>query len=364
VEVNLKKKRTDIKPDFFISYAAEDVQWAQWMGWALEEAGYNVILQAWDFAPGSNFVLEMDNAASRSDRTIALLSPAYLSSHYVQAEWAAAFSKDPTGTSRTLVPVRVKECILDGLLSQISYIDLVGLTKEEARSRLLDSLVGNRMKPAMQPDFPVTPGKADEQPPSFPAHEEGFLDLVERGVDGLKKGNVAAESYANEVFKLGHSAHLHTQKLHAAAAQSSRDRTALFKQITQSAAKDMVAFSKQGEKTLRTMSARYETGFGVWMAAIDMLPSFGEVDTQLLSENLPSIEGILDSIPPARNGVKDLRNVVAGLPPVESSFAVARRRASLVLDAGMRVLDRVEYLASETLQTTQRVLAEAEQGSE
>jgi len=60
---------------FFISYNKADREWAEWIAWALEEAGYSTILQAWDFGPGANFVLEMDKAAKEAERTIAVLSP-------------------------------------------------------------------------------------------------------------------------------------------------------------------------------------------------------------------------------------------------------------------------------------------------
>lgn len=45
--------------DFFISYNKADRTWAEWIAWQLEEARYSVVVQAWDFRPGSNFVLEM-----------------------------------------------------------------------------------------------------------------------------------------------------------------------------------------------------------------------------------------------------------------------------------------------------------------
>ncbi|MCP4979232.1 MAG: toll/interleukin-1 receptor domain-containing protein [Gammaproteobacteria bacterium] len=48
--------------DFFISYNKADRRWAEWIGWELEEAGYSTVIQAWDFKPGGNFVLEMDKA--------------------------------------------------------------------------------------------------------------------------------------------------------------------------------------------------------------------------------------------------------------------------------------------------------------
>jgi hypothetical protein len=49
--------------DFFISYNSADLAWAEWIAWQLEAAGFTTIVQAWDFRPGSNFVVEMQKAA-------------------------------------------------------------------------------------------------------------------------------------------------------------------------------------------------------------------------------------------------------------------------------------------------------------
>ena len=106
------------------------------------------MIQAWDFAPGANFVLKMHEAAQQSRHTLAVLSEDYLRSGFTAAEWAAAFAPDPTGNERRLIPVRVRECEPGGLLGAIVYLDLVGLSKEEARRRLIDGVSGARRKPA------------------------------------------------------------------------------------------------------------------------------------------------------------------------------------------------------------------------
>ena len=62
----------------------------------LEASGCSTVLQAWDFVPGSNFVIEMQKAAGSARKTIAVLSPDYLNSAYAASEWAAAFSLAPT----------------------------------------------------------------------------------------------------------------------------------------------------------------------------------------------------------------------------------------------------------------------------
>lgn len=61
------------KRDFFVSYNQADRDWAEWIAWQLEEAGYTTVIQAWDFHAGHNFVGEMDRAARESRRTIAVL---------------------------------------------------------------------------------------------------------------------------------------------------------------------------------------------------------------------------------------------------------------------------------------------------
>ena len=153
------------KIDFFVSYTSADEGWAEWIGWILEEEGFSAKLQAWDFAAGSNFVLEMQRAAEEAARTIAVLSPAYLKSTFAAPEWAAAFAKDPEGFKRSLVPVRVEKCEPGGLLKTIVYIDLVGLDEDEARQRLLDRLSGGRGKPSKKPQFP-----GGEQESKSPRH--------------------------------------------------------------------------------------------------------------------------------------------------------------------------------------------------
>ena len=135
--------------DFFISYTGSDRQWAEWIAWQLEEAGYTLFVQAWDFRPGSNFVAEMDRAAKCAERTLLVLSSAYLDSDYAFAEWAAAFRQDPRGTRRQLLPVRIEPCRVDGLLGPVVYIDLVSLDEAQARERLLAGVQEGRAKPAM-----------------------------------------------------------------------------------------------------------------------------------------------------------------------------------------------------------------------
>ncbi|PSB23786.1 toll/interleukin-1 receptor domain-containing protein [Stenomitos frigidus] len=142
--------------DFFISYTGNDRTWAEWIAWVLEEAQYSVVIQAWDFRVGGNFVLDMHKAIE-ANRTIAVLSTLYLEKPFPQSEWAAAFAQDPTSANRKLLPVRVENCQPPGLLGQIVYVDVFNCDEVEAQQRLLAAVKDGRMKPDQRPSFPGKP---------------------------------------------------------------------------------------------------------------------------------------------------------------------------------------------------------------
>jgi len=83
--------------DFFVSYTGADVAWAEWAAHVLEAAGWTTLVQAWDFRPGSNFVLDMDDALARADRVLPLLSEGYLRSGFAASDrWILRqYSCDP-----------------------------------------------------------------------------------------------------------------------------------------------------------------------------------------------------------------------------------------------------------------------------
>jgi hypothetical protein len=140
--------------DFFVSYTSADRAWAEWIAWQLEAEGYSVVVQAWDFRPGRDFVQQMHQVVERARRTIAVLSPAYLDSAFGGAEWRAVFAKDPTGELGLLLPVRVEEVEPPGLLTTRIYVDLVGKSTDEARAALVAAARDARGKPAQAPGFP------------------------------------------------------------------------------------------------------------------------------------------------------------------------------------------------------------------
>jgi tetratricopeptide (TPR) repeat protein len=166
--------------DFFVSYTAADLAWAEWVSWQLEQAGHSVIVQAWDFEPGDNFVARMRDALEHADRTLALVSAAYLASPYCTDEWTGAFLHDPDGRNR-LLQVRIEDCKLPRLLRAQVYIDLVDLPRQQAKARLLNEIKRGRRKPFTEPPFPHD--QAENAGPRFPGHGLEVTNLPPRNPD-------------------------------------------------------------------------------------------------------------------------------------------------------------------------------------
>ncbi len=151
---------------FFISYTNTDQTWAKWIAWQLEQEGYSVLIQAWDFRPGNNFFHEMDEALRQTERIIAVLSHDYLNSTYAKSEWMAVFQRDPLGKQRILLPIRIADCEVQGLLGMIIPIDLFGIDERTARKELLAGIRRERITPQSVPFLPTFPPIAKR--PTFP----------------------------------------------------------------------------------------------------------------------------------------------------------------------------------------------------
>jgi tetratricopeptide (TPR) repeat protein len=197
--------------DFFISYTAVNRPWAEWIAVQLEQAGYTTVLQAWDFRPGQDFIHEMQQATTTAGRTVAVLSPAYFGSEFSEAEWRAAFVKDPTGEQGLLVPVRVQECAPPGLLASRVYVDLVDADEATAKRLLLAGVGELGARPTTAP-FPGVARGAKRFPGQGPAvsnlparnrHFSGRGDLLEQLHAGLQAESAAAVVPTGAVHGLG-----------------------------------------------------------------------------------------------------------------------------------------------------------------
>ncbi|CAI7975062.1 Toll/interleukin-1 receptor domain-containing protein [Frankia sp. Hr75.2] len=76
--------------DFYVSYADADRGWAERIASGPEEVNHRMILKEWDFTTGSHCGREMHRVATVAQPTVTVLSDAYVTCIFGEAEWQAA----------------------------------------------------------------------------------------------------------------------------------------------------------------------------------------------------------------------------------------------------------------------------------
>jgi hypothetical protein len=174
-------------PDFFISHAGRDTAWAEWLAWQLQQAGYAVELDVWDWAPGEDFVARTQRALERADRLLAVCTEAYFASAFGGAELRAAFAGSAAAQGR-VVPVLAESVTLPPLYAPLIHLDLTGLDEPTAAARLRARLTG-------PPPFP-RPG-----PTPLLGDKPGFAGTlpavwkVRRAIRGSPAGTACSPRY-------------------------------------------------------------------------------------------------------------------------------------------------------------------------
>jgi tetratricopeptide (TPR) repeat protein len=104
----------------------------------------------------------MNQQILKTRKTITLISNGYLQGKYSKMEWTSAYADGK------LLPIRVQNIDIEGLLGSISYIDFVGEEPEAAKNRLLEHLKGERLKPMLEPNRPRLIEKKPRIPGTLP----------------------------------------------------------------------------------------------------------------------------------------------------------------------------------------------------
>jgi tetratricopeptide (TPR) repeat protein len=299
----------DATTDFFISYSAPDRPWAEWIAWQLETNGIHTKLQAWDFRPGNNFILEMQAAAATAHRTLAVLSPAFLESSFTRPEWAAAFAEDPTGDHAKLVPVRVRDCRPEGLLGPIVYIDLVGTSEAQAAEALLAGVRSARALPTTAPAFPGPSSQPTEPRAQFPGSLppiwnvpvgtrlfEGRVTTLSRLAETLARDGAAAVTQMISVHGLGGVGKTQVAARYARDHQGSydivwwvrseEDAIRLSDYASLGAALGLPEAAEQNQADLVAATAKWLARAGRWLLIFDNAPS-----PQVIADLIPERSG-------------------------------------------------------------------------
>jgi hypothetical protein len=124
--------------DVFISYSHRDRGWvADQLVPRLREAGLRVSIDD-DFRAGSSARENMAAAIRRSQRTLLVITAAWLESPHSAYESQIATMLDPDGRNRRVIPLRLEEVELPRELANLTYRDYVRPDAEAWANLLAD----------------------------------------------------------------------------------------------------------------------------------------------------------------------------------------------------------------------------------
>jgi hypothetical protein len=146
--------------DAFISYSHHDGRWVQAeLLSRLEAAGLHVCIDFRDFQPGAPTLTEIERAIRSSQRTLLVLSPAYLASQWGEFEALLLQTLDPPNQQRRLIPLLKEPCELPLRIRFLTYLDLSDPSRaSQSWPRLINTLTAT---PTPEPN----PTAASATPP-------------------------------------------------------------------------------------------------------------------------------------------------------------------------------------------------------
>ncbi|MEM6433944.1 MAG: TIR domain-containing protein [Cyanobacteria bacterium P01_D01_bin.115] len=148
---------TDENPtyDVFISYSTQDKHWVRGeLLSTLEAAGLRVGIDFRDFRPGAPTITEIERLAEVSERTLLVLTPAYVASEWTEFETLLLQTFDPVNKDLRLIPLRKAPCEIPKRLKIFTYVDFAEPDDLEFTWRRLLTALGKppQAEPADPPD--------------------------------------------------------------------------------------------------------------------------------------------------------------------------------------------------------------------
>ena len=105
----------EFEHDIFLCHNSANKDWVQTLSTKIESEEYEgrqlkVFFDEWDIRPGTNIVLELEKALSKSRFVGVVLSHEMLKAEWPTMEWTIAVSDDPSGRKGKVVPILLDNC--------------------------------------------------------------------------------------------------------------------------------------------------------------------------------------------------------------------------------------------------------------
>ncbi|MCX6031508.1 MAG: TIR domain-containing protein [Chloroflexi bacterium] len=138
--------------DVFISYHPEDADWVlDWLAPRLRQAGFRVATED-DFVAGAPRIQQIAAFIEQSYRTIAVITPAWVTSSWNQYEASITITEDPDASRRKLIPLLLKPAAVPAPIERLVRVDF---TAEKRWDRQFSRLVRDLWDVIPPPPLPL-----------------------------------------------------------------------------------------------------------------------------------------------------------------------------------------------------------------
>src|ERR1700682_3867674 len=107
----------------FLSHSSKDKEFVRELYRRLTRDGVTCFFDEESIEWGANFVLSLEQGIDTCDYFLAVLSPDFVRSKWVELERTSAISDDPAGLKRNIRPLLLRPCELPRFLKPIQSID-------------------------------------------------------------------------------------------------------------------------------------------------------------------------------------------------------------------------------------------------
>lgn len=140
--MELAVKDSQYSFDVFVSYSHMDKPWVyNWLLPRLEQAAIRVCIDFRDFDVGIPILVNIERAIERSNKTLLILTPNWVSSEWTSFEALLTQTTDPSGLRRRVLPLLLEPCEPPRRVSVFTYADFTQPEKWNVQlARIIDAL--------------------------------------------------------------------------------------------------------------------------------------------------------------------------------------------------------------------------------
>ena len=188
----------------------------------------------------------------------------------------------------------------------------------------------------------------DPLPTQVSDDDQGFLDLVEEGVQGFDEGTTVLRRLDKHIRELGEKTARGTEDLTNEQNEAGDINPSRAKKIINSMADDIARIATSIQAEIVPFKNTFRTGIRAYGRAANLLPDFGGDTAEQLEDAISGTATLEQEISKAQEALLGLKNVLVATPRVTSKYNKAKKKILEVLADLDREMSATKTSAKQT----------------